>query len=117
MIDRNGLYMMDAGTDVFFYMSKGIHPNLCNELFAAGYDELISGKCGPLKSCNPYTEYICNFVSKAVKKEGVEPTLWLMRETDVASKSAFLSCCIEDKMGDVWSYPLFLTYLRDQVGK
>lgn len=117
MIDRSGLYMMDAGTDIYFYMSKGINLNLCKELFGLYYDEITSGKWRPLKSSSPYTNSVSAFVKKNLVKEDIYPTIWVMRETDVASKAAFLSCCIEDKMGEMWSYPQFLTYLREQVSK
>ncbi len=118
VFERHGIFLMDTGTDLYFYVCQAAHPELCTILFGRPYDQIVSGRILGVNGKNEYTNYVKKFSDYIINRPGsCYPNVWVIRESDAGAKMAFLSGCIEDRLGELYSYPQFLNFLRDQLAK
>jgi protein transport protein SEC24 len=122
-LERHGLYLMDDGFEMILYVGKAIHPELCRSVFGLDYSAIQCGKTSLGGIAGEYGKRIQSIVMRlTVEKRrlaSVEPYVYVLKEDsqDMHLKSKFLGNLIEDKMGEVFSYVLFLNHIREQVSK
>lgn len=137
-LERHGLYILDNGQDFFFWVGSLIHPELCNLIFGSNYAELESCSMILLRNDNPYSQRLCDILSRLRRKEGkpgnssmthVDPLnsslnsspliVEIIKEDDKNSiiRQLFTNRLIEDKtMDNQMSYNQFLVLQREKAG-
>ena len=122
-LERHGIYLLDNGNDLIIWVGKLVHPDLCKSLFGADFGNIACGRVSLPQPGNEYVKRIHNVINylseEKLRMATILPNLYLVKEEghDVNLKAKFLSHLIDDKMGDLWSYPLFLGFLREQMAK
>ncbi|KAJ3254099.1 COPII subunit [Chytriomyces hyalinus] len=122
-LERHGLYLLENGSDIFFWVGRGIAPELCQFVFGvASYDAIVFGKNALPQLSNDWSKRVQNLVSNIKQLRTVMmttcPNVYIVKEdSDPNLRMLFLSQLMEDKLDSGNSYPLFLGYLREKMAK
>lgn len=122
--DRHGLYLLDTGMEIFLWVTKATPPEVCNMLFGVGnFDSIPSGKTSLPVLENEFSKRIRSIVDRVrntrLLMATVWPCLYVVKEEsqDVGLRMWFLSYLVEDRCGEMMSYPQYLNTLKEAVGK
>jgi len=119
-LERHGCFLLDDGQAQLIWLGRNTSPRLIQDLFdeSGGYDALRGGKL-----LLPVTEHPFNIAvrglldyGRKVNQEATYPSLFVVKEDgDPALRLWFLSYLVEDRTGEVFSYPQWLAYLKERV--
>ncbi|KAJ1341577.1 hypothetical protein BSLG_003850 [Batrachochytrium salamandrivorans] len=122
-LDRQGIYLLENGLDMFMWIGKTANPLLCSAIFGKPTPEAIeTGKTTLPVLEDPLNVRVRNLVDKIRQTRlimgTVFPYLYVVREDgDANLRMWFLSHLIEDRIEQLLSYPQFISGLKDSVGK
>ncbi|MCL4116854.1 UNVERIFIED_CONTAM: hypothetical protein GTU68_041058 [Idotea baltica] len=116
-IDRNGAYLMDAGSVIYVYIRSGISSQWVNDVigvpsFAAIPQPLFEDPFPILD--NITSELIRNFVVFVQKNKPYFVPVHLIKE-DNPSRSLFINCLVDDRSEGAHSYVEFLQFIKSQI--
>ncbi|KAJ3238647.1 COPII subunit [Chytriomyces hyalinus] len=122
-LERHGLYLLENGSDIFFWVGRGIAPELCQLVFGVpSYDGIVFGKNALPQLSNDWSKRVHNLVSNIKQLRTLMmttcPNVYIVKEdSDPNLRMLFLSQLMEDKLDSGNSYPLFLGYVREKMAK
>ncbi|KAI8929919.1 hypothetical protein BC831DRAFT_441595 [Entophlyctis helioformis] len=122
-LDRQGIYLLDNGLELFVWVGKTANPDLCNVLLGKpSPDAILTGKTTLPVIDHPLNSRFRNLVDKVREQRRlmgtIYPHVYLVREDgDPSLRMWFLSHLIEDRFEQLNSYPQFLSVLKDSVAK
>lgn len=126
-LERHGCYLLSDGQHVMLWVGREVSPRLLQDLFnVSSYAALPAGKLESPEGGLPEVDHEFNHKVRAIlrslrciqSRNLVLPDLHIVKEDgDPALRMWFLSHLVQDRAGEVWSYPQFLQYLKDQLNK
>ena len=122
-LDRQGVFLLDNGLELFIWVGKAVHPELCNALFGKpSPDAVVNGKTILPMTEHPLNVRCRNLITKIrsdrLKMGTCYPHLYVVREDgDASLRMWFLSHLVEDRIENLNSYPQFLGILKETASK
>ncbi|KAI9102462.1 hypothetical protein DFS34DRAFT_577162 [Phlyctochytrium arcticum] len=122
-LERNGLYLLENGMEIFLWVGRAVAPELLQLLFdKPNYESVQSGKATLPQLQNDINVRINNLIGKIreIRKEQMTlyPHVYIVKEDGEPSlRMWFLSQLIEDRIDASFSYPQFLGVVRERLGK
>ena len=119
-LERHGCYLIDDGHMHLMWLGRNVSPRLIQDLFGieGGYEALRGGKQSVPETEHPFNIKVRNILMGARQRQNevYYPNLFVVKEDgDPALRLWFLSFLIEDRTGEIFSYPQWLTYMKERV--
>ncbi|KAK9711638.1 COPII subunit [Basidiobolus ranarum] len=118
-LERNGLFLLESGQHIFFWVAKEVSPQLCQELFdVPSYDAIRPGRTTLPILDTDFSSRVQLIISKIreANRYIYYPQVYVVKEeSDPSLRLWFLSHLIEDRANNVMSYQQFLNHLKDKV--
>ncbi|KAI8613402.1 hypothetical protein BC830DRAFT_1161697 [Chytriomyces sp. MP71] len=117
-LERQGIYLLENGTEVLVWVGRAVSQEICALLFGVqAYDQIAFGKLP-----NELSKRVNNLIGRIQEMRTLmtttHPILYIVKEDgDPLLRMRFLRQLIEDKLDSGNSYPLFLGYLREKMAK
>ncbi|KAJ3014838.1 COPII subunit [Thoreauomyces humboldtii] len=122
-LDRQGVYLLENGLEMFLWVSRGTSAQIVHDLFdKPSYDAIVPGKTTLPILQNDYSTRVNNIIGK-VREVRLQmmtnyPHLIVVKEDgDPASRAQFTSQLIEDRIDSSYSYHQFLSVVRERLAK
>ncbi|KAL5035514.1 COPII subunit [Batrachochytrium dendrobatidis] len=123
-LDRQGMYLLDNGLEMFLWVGKAANPQLCQSVLGnPQVDTIPSGKTTlPMIPNDDVNERVRGLI-EGVRQErmimgSVYLQLYVVKEDgDAALRMWFLSHLVEDRIEQLLSYPQFVGGLKEGVAK
>ncbi|VDK42061.1 unnamed protein product [Anisakis simplex] len=113
-IDRDGIYLMDAGSYSYVYVSSGAHPALLNGIFGVEQFTQIDEEAGLELLENSLSERVHGFLRKLFVERTLFAPIVVIRE-DGIMRELFTRRLVEDRTESSHSYIEFLQHLRQEI--
>ncbi|KAK0413501.1 hypothetical protein QR680_006843 [Steinernema hermaphroditum] len=115
-INRNDLYLMDAGTFVYLYVGSGVSPTVLNDIFGVDHFARVSEDDGLECRDNALSKRLHEFIRSLEHHRGVYAPVVIIRE-DSPLRETFTRRLIEDRIESSHSYSEFLHHIKNELGK
>ncbi|KAJ3127695.1 COPII subunit [Nowakowskiella sp. JEL0407] len=121
-LERNGLYLLSNGLDIYIWVGRGIDPQLCLQVFGRDYESIVIGKTTLPPPTTPMATQITTIVNSIKQvillQATISPNVIVVKEDgDQILRKMFLMHLIEDWSEGSYSYPQWVAYLKEQLGK
>jgi protein transport protein SEC24 len=122
-LDRQGLYMLENGLEIFIWVGRNVPAHVISALFGVeSAAQINSGKSILPKLENDSSVRLHNLIQNTrnlrIRTATCYPHLYIVREDgDPNMRMWFLSHLIEDRLDTNHSYPQFLAAVRDKIPK
>ncbi|KAJ3410439.1 COPII subunit, partial [Chytridiales sp. JEL 0842] len=119
-LERNGLYLLENGSEIYLWVGRAIAPELCQSIFdKPAYEAVIPGKTTLPQLKTEWSQRVNNIIATIreirLRMMTAYPHVFVVKEDgDPALRMWFLSHLIEDRMDTSHSYPQFLSLVREQ---
>jgi len=114
-LENGGIYLMDDGHDLFFWVSRAAPPSLLQNLIGVSSAENIDPLSFSLRSLgNPESEQVCRVVEAVRNQSGNLQPIYFLRQGG-PFEGRFFMRLIEDKIGNQPSYTDFLCSLHRHI--
>ncbi|KAI8910255.1 Sec23/Sec24 trunk domain-containing protein, partial [Gorgonomyces haynaldii] len=122
-LDRENLFLLDNGSEIFIWIGRNVSPQIMTQLFGVEtVAQLPAAKITLPRLENELSLRFNNLIqdirTRRLKMMTLYPHLYVIRdEMDLNVRSWFLSHLIEDRTESALSYPQFLATVRDKMPK
>ena len=110
---RQGVYLLDAETDLYLWISRAAPPQLLIDLLEKPYEIIQSGKTSIPILQTAINVRLRNIISRCRSRRWPQVTI-VKEEGDPLLRSIFLNLLVEDKTVSGSSYVSFLSEIRDK---
>ncbi|RKP03088.1 hypothetical protein CXG81DRAFT_9982 [Caulochytrium protostelioides] len=125
-LDRQGVFLLDNGVELFLWVGSAVPPATVHALFdRPSVDQVQVGKASlsPTSAQTPplgrvVRDLIAQIRADRMRQMTLWPHLYIVREDgDPSLKTWFLSHLVEDRYEKMPSYPQFLNQIREGLAK
>uniref|UniRef100_A0A1I7YZF0 Protein transport protein SEC24 n=1 Tax=Steinernema glaseri TaxID=37863 RepID=A0A1I7YZF0_9BILA len=113
-INRDGLYLMDAGTFVYLYVGAAVSINILNDVFGVDHFSRISEDDCLEARDNILSKRLHEFIRSLERYRGVYAPVVVIRE-DSPLRETFTRRLIEDRTESSHSYIEFLNHIKNEL--
>ncbi|ADM11116.1 Sec24-like protein [Encephalitozoon intestinalis ATCC 50506] len=110
-LETNGLYLLDTGVTIFFFVARDCDPSLPNLLFdsSIGSERFIFDP-----ERNEFSDSVCKIIKELRSNRHLTPNYVLVRDDGTSSiyKDIFFTYFVEDESHGLPSYSKYLELLR-----
>ena len=122
-LDRQQLFLLDSGSEIFIWIGRNADPGLIRDIFGfESVKDIPPGKTTIHKFENELSVRFTNLISEITEiqlhSNTCYPYVYLVpEESDPQLRIWFLSHLIEDRIESMHSYPQFMNAVREKIPK
>lgn len=116
-LQRNGIFLLNCGTELLIWVGQAVHPSQIQEIFgAADFQSLQDGmSLLPLQD-NTLSDLVTSLVEQARRDQPKFAIIRVIKEPS-PNRILFADRLVEDKTEAAFSYQEFLQHIRNQLSK